>query len=100
MTFERIRYKYKGKFKDLFKEITTGTPEKIVKIFDECAGSTIQQHIHGNNALFENENDSDHTAIPIKYRQNEERACGYFSLASALHHFQDKELGETFHNLY
>ena len=83
-----------------FKEITTGPPGKAVNIFDQCAASEIHHNIHDNNALFENKNASDHTSIPIKYRQNDELACGYFSLASALHHVQDQELGETIYNLY
>ena len=33
LTFKRIRYKYKGKFKAMFEEITTGTPGVSVNIY-------------------------------------------------------------------
>ena len=55
----------------MFEEITTGTPGLSVNILDECEASAIHQNIHGHNALFENKNDRDHTAISIQYRQNE-----------------------------
>ena len=90
MTFDWICNKYKGKFPDLFNKITQGPPENKIEIFDECAATEINQHIHESNAVFENTKDSDHTSIPIKYRQNEDLACDYYSLASALHHVQDK----------
>ena len=100
MTFEWICYKYKGKFKTLFEEITKGTPDFSVNILDECAATTIHKNIHDHNALFENTNGSGHIGISIQYRQNEEPACGFFSLDSDLHHVQDKELGGKVHNSY
>ena len=71
-----------------------------VNILDECEATTIHQNIHDNNALFENTNGSGHIGISIQYRQNEEQACEFFSLASALHHVQDKELGYKVKNSY
>ena len=77
---------YKGKFPDLFKKITQRPSGKIVRIFEGSADTAINEHIHDINAGFEKRTHSDHTSIPIKYRQHEDLACGFYSLASDLHH--------------
>ena len=52
LTFEWIYYKYKGKFKTIFEEITKGTPDLSVNVLYECAATTTHQNIHDHNALF------------------------------------------------
>ena len=79
----------------MFKEITQGLPDKKITIKDQCAETAINQNIHDTNASFESIESSDHTLIPIEYRQQKYQACGFYSLASVLHHIQDEELGKT-----
>ena len=68
---------YKGLFPELFKQITQGPPDKKITIFYQCADTTINQNIHDTNASFESIKNSDHTLIPIKYRQQKYQACGF-----------------------
>jgi hypothetical protein len=86
---------YKHKFPKLFKTITQGSVKEYINIFDACADTEKNINIHDINASVENIKHYDHTLIPIKYRQQKDEACGFYSLASVLHHIQDEELGKT-----
>ena len=104
LTLAWIQSMYKGLFPELFKKITQGPPDKKIAITDKFADTTINQNIHDTNASFESFKSSYHTLIPIEYRQHKYQACGFYSLASVLHHIQDEELGKTvqscYHNKY
>ena len=68
-TYEWIQSMYKGLFPELFKKITQGPPDKKIAIPDQCVDTTINQNIHDTNTSFENFKSTDHTLIPIEYRQ-------------------------------
>ena len=78
---------YKHKFPKLFKNITQGSVKKYINIYDACADTEKNINIHDINASV------DHTLIPIKYRQENNNSCGFYSLASVLHHIKDEDLG-------
>ena len=81
---------YKNIFPKLFNKITQGTANKKINLFDACADTEMNQNIHDINPSVESINHNDNTFIPIKYRQQKNESCGFYSLASVLHHIQDE----------
>ena len=51
------------------------------QIPDQCADTKINQNIHDTNASFEIFKSSDHTLIPIEYRQQKYQEYGFLLIS-------------------
>ena len=78
---------YRNRLLTLFKSITQGSVDVHINITGACADTEMNLNSYSITASV------DHTSIPIKYRQENNNSCGFYSLASVLDHIQDADLG-------